>query len=91
VDARSPEERTQQWVRDYEEERLEVVRQIARGELEGLVEQLMDEDEDKRYDMARHILMDDEDDDIRDWASPPLAGARRSMSRRARRGCGGPG
>src|SRR5690242_13412516 len=37
--ARSPEERTQQWVHDYEEERLEVARQIARGELEGLVEQ----------------------------------------------------
>ncbi len=55
VDDRSPKDLTRQWVRGYEEKRLEVVGQIARGELDELVEQLMDDDEDKRYDVARHI------------------------------------
>jgi hypothetical protein len=54
-DQRSLEEMTRQWVRDYEEERLEVAGQVARGELEGLIERLMDEDEDKRYDLALHL------------------------------------
>lgn len=51
----SVSEHTRKWAQEYESDRLEVTEKIARGELEALIEPLMDEDEERRYELALRI------------------------------------
>jgi HEAT repeat protein len=54
-DSNSREVWMDQAVRNWEERAREVAERIARGELEQMVELLLDDDEDRRYEVARDI------------------------------------